>query len=124
MQPDIEIYVLSCPLDEIITWLKQGFTLLEKNQPSPLCTKITLELDKNIIPVTILEQASGKRFTSIWFDSSNTPWDSDISCAKDAYKHLHCEVRCNYQGWAEESDQDPDQWWKINDHGDGPFVWN
>ncbi len=124
MQPDIEIYVLSCPTDNIVTWLSQKFTLLEQTHPSSLCTKVILELDGNTIPVTILEQASGKRFTSIWFDSSRTPWENDILCAKDAYSSLQCEVRCNYQGWEEEGDQDPDQWWKINSHGEGPFVWN
>ncbi|MBJ7538386.1 hypothetical protein [Marinomonas transparens] len=123
MQPDIEIYVLSCPTDKIIAWLEEEFTLISKGISSP-CSKVIIRSNDDDIEVTILEQAAGKRFTSIWFDSDKTPWEDDISCAKRAFEVLNCEVRCNFQGWEEESEQDPDQWWQINSYGEGPFIWN
>lgn len=123
MQPDIEIYVLSCPTDRITSWLNKRFSIVSTTTPSDLCTKVTLIHEEKHIPVTILEQAAGKRFTSIWFDSANTPWKDDITCAREAFEALTCEVRCNFQGWEEEGDQDPDQWWKISSHGEGPFIW-
>jgi hypothetical protein len=124
MQADIEIYVLSCPTENIISWLENTFTLVKKSSPSALCSKVTLSSNDNEIEVTILEQAAGKRFTSIWFDSDKTPWEDDIACARQAFESLNCEVRCNFQGWEEEGNQDPDQWWRINSHEEGPFIWN
>lgn len=123
MQADIEIYTLSCPTEKIIAWLEETFTLVKKSTPSKLCSKITVSSDGNDIEVTILEQAAGKRFTSIWFDSDKTPWEDDMTCARQVFKSLNCEVRCNFQGWEEEGNQDPDQWWRINSYGEGPFIW-
>ena len=124
MQTDIEIYTLSCPTDNIIAWLEAEFTLLEKNTPSKLCTKLRVQMNDTNIEVTILEQAAGKRFTSVWFDSDKTPWENDIECAKHAFKSLNCEIRCNLQSWEEEGDQDLDQWWRINEYEEGPFIWS
>jgi hypothetical protein len=124
MQTDIEVYVLSCPTENIIAWLETSFTLVKKTPHGPLCAKLTLLWQGNELEATILEQAAGKRFTSIWFDSDKTPWENDIACAKQVFEALDCEVRCNFQGWEEEGNQDPDLWWRINHHGEGPFIWN
>lgn len=124
MQTDIEIYVLSCPTEKIINWLESTFTLVKKSAPSSLCSKVTVIMNDHDVEITILEQAAGKRFTSIWFNSDQTPWADDIACAKQAFNALNCEVRCNFQGWEEEGEQDPDQWWRINSYEEGPFIWN
>lgn len=124
MQTDIEIYVLSCPTEKIINWLESTFTLVKKSAPSSLCSKVTVIMNDHDVEITILEQAAGKRFTSIWFNSDQTPWENDITCAKQAFNALNCEVRCNFQGWEEEGEQDPDQWWRINSYEEGPFIWN
>ena len=124
MQTDIEIYTLSCPTEKIIAWLEETFTVVNKSEPSKMCSKITINSNGNDIDVTILKQAAGKRFTSISFDSDKTPWKNDIDCARQAFKSLNCEVRCNFEAWEEEGDQDPDQWWQINAYGEGPFIWN
>lgn len=122
MQPDIEIYVLSCPTENIINWLNQDFEVsgIATNDTG---AKLTITYNTAIIPVTILEKAAGKRFTSVWFDSAHTPWDNDAECAKQAYEALACEIRCNIQGWKEDSKDDPDLWWRINSHGEGPYIW-
>ncbi|SBS35029.1 hypothetical protein MAQ5080_03051 [Marinomonas aquimarina] len=123
MQPDIEIYLLSCPTERIISWLEQDFSVLDMRKPSDIATKLHLDWNGRDIPVTILEQAAGKRFTSVWFDSEQTPWESDMECAKRAFEALQCEVRCNYQGWQEDGQEDPDLWWRINANGEGPYIW-
>ncbi|WCN08464.1 hypothetical protein [Marinomonas mediterranea] len=123
MQADIEIYVLSCPTETIVEWLSQSFKVQSTTSESD--TSLTLKLlhNNHIIPVTILEKAAGKRFTSIWFDSPNTPWKNDMECAKSAFEVLQSEVRCNFQGWQEAGEEDPDQWWRINANGEGPYIW-
>ncbi|MDB4837775.1 hypothetical protein OAH87_04835 [Marinomonas sp.] len=124
MQTDIEIYTLSCPKEKIISWLESVFTLKNKSTLSKLATKVTGDLNGHEIEVTILEKAAGKAFTSIWFDSDKTPWENDADCAKQAFSFLECEIRCNFEGWEEEkTDQDLDQWWRINEQGEGPFIW-
>ena len=123
MQPDIEIYLLSCPTDRIIKWLEQEFAMLDMRSVSDIATKLEREHDGERIPVTILEQAAGKRFTSVWFDSEHTPWESDRECAKRAFEVLRCEIRCNYQGWQEDAEDDPDLWWRINANGEGAYIW-
>lgn len=124
MQTDIEIYLLSCSTENIMAWLEEEFVLIKKNEISKLCSKVIVNSNGSDIEVTILKQAAGKRFTSVWFDSDQTPWKNDIDCAKQAFKSLNCEVRCNLQTWEEGGEQDPDQWWQINAHGEGPFIWN
>lgn len=124
MQSDIEVYVLSCTTEKIMTWLEEEFRFVKKSTPSKLCTKVVINFNNQNINVTILEQAAGKRFTSIWFESDQTPWENDISCAKQVFKSLGCEVRCNYQGWEEQGSQDIDQWWRINKDEEGPFIWS
>jgi len=123
MQPDIEIYLLSCPTEQIIRWLEQDFSVNEVRTSNDASIKVTLTFNGNTIPVTILEKAAGKRFTSVWFDSDQTPWESDMDCARHAFEKLNCEVRCNYQGWQEDNQDDPDLWWRINDNGEGPYIW-
>ncbi|MEO9653751.1 hypothetical protein [Marinomonas sp.] len=124
MQPDIEIYVLSCPTDRIIDWLTNEFFVVQSPSTQGLCTKLWIKHNEADIEVTILEQAAGKRFTSIWFNSDKTPWATDADCAQHAYQALQHEIRCNFQGWEEAGDQDPDQWWRVNVDGAGPFIWN
>ncbi len=124
MQPDIEIYVLSCPTSRIIDWLTDEFLVLKSPATSGLATKLWIKHNDTDIEVTILEQAAGKRFTSIWFNSDKTPWATDSDCAQHAYQALQHEIRCNFQSWEEAGDQDPDQWWRVNADGAGPFIWN
>lgn len=123
MQPDIEIYLLSCKTRSILDWLDKQFTILHNPITQGTSTSLTVGHNNNSIKVVILEEAAGKRFTSVWFDSSHTPWKDDLECAKQAFHDLDCEVRCNYNSWAEEDDSDPDQWWCINHHKEGPFIW-
>ncbi|MCZ2721691.1 hypothetical protein O1D97_08500 [Marinomonas sp. 15G1-11] len=123
MQPDIEIYLLSCTTESILDWLRKQFVIVNEPKKQDTCTSLTIEHNNKRIKVAILEEAAGKRFTSVWFDSPDTPWKDDIECAKQAFQELNCEVRCNFSGWEEEDNSDPDQWWCINQYKEGPFIW-
>jgi hypothetical protein len=123
MQQDIEIYVLSVPTHKILSWLANHFTILSKPVDGIVPIQLVIEYQNKPIEISICEGAGGKKFTSIWFDSADTPWKNDIECARSIYNELRCEVRCNASGWQEDSDSDPDQWWRINDYEEGPFIW-
>lgn len=128
MQSDIEVYLLSCPTNEIVNWIQHNFNIITNKQVNSELHSLTVlhkshEYSQKHITVQILEQAAGKRFTSVWFDTTPTPWKTDIDCARDAHAMLACEVRCNMAGWQESGDEDPDQWWRINQYEEGPFIW-
>ncbi|TPE52840.1 hypothetical protein FJM67_07440 [Maribrevibacterium harenarium] len=123
MQPDIEIYLLSCPTPNIEAWLTDLFGPLDAVPSTETGIKFIAHYQGQHIPITILEQAAGKRFTSVWFDSEHTPWANDIECAEAAFASLGCEVRCNMASWEEDEELDPDLWWRINKNGAGPYIW-
>ena len=123
MQPDIEIYLLSCSNEKIIEWLQTRFEINDQKAINSSLTSLKVTIEKTEFEIQILEQAAGKRFTSVWLNSDKTPWQNDVDCAKAAYQALNCEVRCNIASWSESEEQDPDQWWHINQYEEGPFIW-
>ncbi len=123
MQPDIEIYLLSCSNDKIIEWLQASFNIIEQKEISTHLISLKANHQEGEFEIQILEQAAGKRFTSVWLNTDQTPWQNDVECAKAAYAALNCEVRCNMASWSETEEQDPDQWWHINQYEEGPFIW-
>ncbi len=120
-QPDIEIYLLSCKTESILNWLNSRFTVINEPKQNAKSTYVTVQHKSHEIKVVILEEAAGKKFTSVWFDSSHTPWENDVECAKEVFLSLNCEVRCIHSGWSEEDN--PDDWWVINNFKEGPFIW-
>ena len=122
MQADIEIYLLSCPTARIIEWLNHQFENV-RIETKGLHTQFWLYHGEIPIQGAIVEQAAGKKFSSVWFNSAVTPWENDIECARAAFAFLATEVRCNAQSWQESADDDPDLWWKINAHEEGHFIW-
>ena len=123
MQPDIEIYLLSCDKDKIIEWLQTHFKINEQKAINADLLSLKVMNSEAEFEIQILEKAAGKRFTSVWINSDKTPWQDDVECAKAAYLALNCEVRCNIASWSESEEQDPDQWWHINQYEEGPFIW-
>jgi len=123
MQPDIEIYLLSCSNEKIIEWLQTSFTIIEEKKLNDGLLSLKIATAETEFEIQLLQKAAGKRFTSVWFDSDKTPWSDDVECAKAAFTALDCEVRCNIASWSETEEQDPDQWWHINQYEEGPFIW-
>ncbi|OUR85202.1 hypothetical protein A9Q77_01005 [Marinomonas sp. 42_23_T18] len=123
MQPDIEIYLLSCSNEKIIEWLQTSFTIIEEKKLNAGLLSLKVATAETEFEIQLLQKAAGKRFTSVWFDSDKTPWSDDVECAKAAFTALDCEVRCNIASWSETEEQDPDQWWHINQYEEGPFIW-
>ncbi|MFP8967246.1 hypothetical protein ACKC9G_11755 [Pokkaliibacter sp. CJK22405] len=116
--PDIEIYVRSTAVEDIVSWLAQAMNVttpeIRKKGSSWHCTVAD-------VPVMLVEQAAGKNFTSVWLDSDQTPWATDLECAKAAYEGLQREIRCIRSGWSEE--QDPDEWWSVGRDGIQEILW-
>lgn len=122
-QPDIEIYIKDCSIDNIIDWLNTVFD--EVNTLSPLdkaSINVTCISGDNTIPLTIYTSAAGKLYTSLWFKSEHTPWAADIDCAIAIASALDKEVRCATNSWVESEDSE-NQWWKVTSEGKTMVNW-
>ncbi|WP_426417314.1 hypothetical protein [Aestuariirhabdus sp. LZHN29] len=122
LQPDIEIYIKGTSLNAIRQWLDASFDSIEEGQHKGNSYQFQAFHDGQGIPVMVVEKAAGKQFTSVWFDSSATPWNDDLSCARAAYQQLARPVRCNGGFWEDGSDA-VDSWMEVSDQGEQTVEW-
>lgn len=128
LQPDVEIYIQNLDKAQLLTWLASRFDgtesleLTDKKSQSFSLYKADNKIDV-LLMNGVVSEGKGSRYSSIWFQSDKTGWADDRACARDAFKALDTEIRCNAAGWSEGEEQDPDLWWKINNEGEGEFLW-
>lgn len=123
MYPDIEIYIKNTSIEDITAWLTSELgTTKDLGIIKSGLHHFTVEYQDKTLPVMIFPNAVGKAWTSVWFDTADTPWDDDLTCGTVAAQALETEVRCTRSGWTE--DQDPDEWTKISATGETEdFLW-
>lgn len=121
--PDIEIYLASTPASAVLDWLAARFPESAGDKPRPAGKKqwkqVLRQGDTRITVLVIEDAAPG--FTSVWFDSPDTPWADDIACAREAFAHFGTEVRATPGSWHE--GDDPDLWWKLDASGESRLHW-
>ncbi|EAT12142.1 hypothetical protein HF888_05005 [Bermanella marisrubri] len=109
--PDIEIYALDITFKQIGDWLKTRFSEVEQTQLVKKKSEARATWKADGMIVTVFGNAVGA-FSSIWFQTNATPWDTDLECAQTASHELNTEIRCSNSGWSE--GQRPDtKWWQI-----------
>lgn len=120
-QTDIEIYVQAAKPEAIRAWLATCTTSLDAKSKSPKRQAYWASFaDTKEFEILVLSNVQGN-FSSIWFNSPSTPWDSDKSCALQAFAHFQSAVRCVASGW-QEGDA-PDQWLNIDTQGESLINW-
>lgn len=122
--PDIEIYVKNRSLTAIENWLvslDESFSPSTSQDSDKSSHQYSLIIAGNTIPVFIHERAAGKAWTSVWFQSGQTPWIKDLDCARIAAAALETQVRCIATGW--QNGDDPDEWWKVEDQTEVLIQW-
>ncbi|MBT3623968.1 MAG: hypothetical protein HN526_07725, partial [Gammaproteobacteria bacterium] len=87
IQPDVEIYVKRVEISDIIEWISLYFSI-DKQKTVSSTLKLKLTRDGSAMTCTIAENVAKGGYTSIWFDSTSTPWQTDEECARDAYNHF------------------------------------
>ncbi len=121
-QPDIEIYLRDDHVQDLLEWLGRDLGRLELSPPAGLTQRGVLQAG-SAIPLMVVRRAAGK-WASIWFDSPDTPWESDAACARAIHAALGHEVRCSVGGWTEaDGEADADRWLKVNAEGESEFLW-
>ncbi|RRJ85137.1 hypothetical protein [Aestuariirhabdus litorea] len=122
LQPDIEIYIKNTSINAIRDWLSATFEAVEEGQHRGHSYRFQVFHEGQGIPVMVVEKAAGKSFTSVWFDSSATPWNDDLSCARDAHRQLERPVRCNGGFW-EDGSEAMDTWVEVSEQGEQLIEW-
>ncbi len=117
---DIEIYAKSMKLADIERWLLNHFEQLEVMNSGKVVHDFLLHKGEARIPLMIVENAVGKAWTSIWFKSNQTSWQSDMDCGKDLNHFAGCRVRANAAPWAD--GEDMDTWWQITEQGEESTI--
>ena len=81
--PDIEIYLKRVTTEEIISWLEQMFSSasVERTEPNTAAKLGTMFC-------TVTEDVAKGGYTSVWFESNETPWVTDLECARQAFDHF------------------------------------
>lgn len=118
--PDIEIYIKQCSAQQAQQWLSERFDQLQLLEQRGKTWQLEVQYQNQVIPITLIEKATGS-FTSIWFDSDQTPWLEDLSCAEEAQQYFQREVRCIASGWNE--GDEPDEWWSLSAEGSNKILW-
>ena len=118
-QPDIEIYLKDCQLEQVSQWLSQNLGPASAWQTRGQVHRAYF----GETPITWFERAVGK-WNSLLIESAATPWEDDQTCAQAAFDALQVEARCSLGGWQEsDGEADADQWLKVNAEGAQVFTW-
>jgi len=111
--PDIEIYASDITFKQIGDWLELHFKQVEKQQTISKKSEARCHWLVDGSEVIVFGNAIGK-YSSIWFKQNNSPWDTDLDCARIACKELDTQVRCSNSSW-QEGQGPKSQWWRITE---------
>lgn len=119
--PDIEIYLAETDIPRIEAWLRDTLDAESLKPAGKRKWRTRGHREHAEVPVLLVE-AVADGFATLWFDSDATPWPRDTDCARDAARHLACEVRCSLGGW--QPGDDPDRFWQVlPDGSEGTIHW-
>ena len=119
--PDIEVYVKNSSARALINWLSEISDSVSEVRSRGASHELSCSLNGVTIPVLIEERVVGKPWLSIWFNSSQTPWQIDLECAKAITEALDVQTRCIVDGWNE--GDEPDEWWRVTAEGAEKIIW-
>nr|WP_282448507.1 hypothetical protein [Marinobacter goseongensis] len=79
---------------------------------------------KTAVTVSLYPGAFGKRFTCVVLEGESLPWNTDLECARSAWRAMDTEVRCSPGDWKEGEPVEDDKWWRLDSRGEQLVVWN
>lgn len=121
---DIEIYIRDPAPKAIEAWLQSHFEYVELAPfPAGKGFKGHVGNTSQKVPVKLFMNAVGK-YASLLLESPDTPWQNDLSCARDAWQALGKEVRCATGEWQENAEVEEDLWWVLNEEGEKQIRWH
>jgi hypothetical protein len=91
--PDLEIFVSKVDRTGLIDWLSEQLGSLEVTDSDGEI--LYLRAIHNGLRVTLTPDTENAEMTSVFISGSASPWEDDISFAREAFSALGREVRCD-----------------------------
>ncbi|MDO6440862.1 MULTISPECIES: hypothetical protein [unclassified Marinobacter] len=122
---DLEIYIRDLEAGMVCRWLESHVDqlVLDDSDVSSV-VKGSASFDDAPLKITLYPQAFGKRYTSLIIEGTQLPWNSDLECARSAWRTLDTEVRCSPGEWKEGEPAEDEKWWRLDARGEQLVVWN
>lgn len=122
---DLEIYIRDLEAGAVHCWLEGHVKqLVLDDSDVESVTKGTAVFGDAQLKVTLYPQAFGKRFTSLIIEGEQLPWNSDLECARSAWRAMDTEIRCSPGEWEEGEPAEDEKWWRLDSRGEQLVVWN
>ena len=121
--PDLEIYAKDISFKDVDDWLHATFTTVERKDTVKKKSEARSYWSVDGSDVIVFGNALGN-YSSIWFKQNNSPWDTDLECARSAASALKTQIRCSNSGWEEGQSADT-QWWRVTEEeGEMLIQWD
>lgn len=122
---DLEIYIRDLAEGAVSQWLANHLDNLELNDGQVnAVVKGHALCDGRRLRITMYPGAFGKRFTSLVLEGESLPWNSDLDCARSAWRAMETEIRCSPGDWKEGEPVAEEKWWRLDHRGEQQVVWN
>ncbi|CAN0595012.1 unnamed protein product, partial [Ectocarpus sp. 12 AP-2014] len=123
---DLEIYIRDLKSLAVSEWLSNHLDQLElaDGLEDTKAIKGVGQYLNTAVTVSLYPGAFGKRFTCVVLEGESLPWNTDLECARSAWRAMDTEVRCSPGDWKEGEPVEDDKWWRLDSRGEQLVVWN
>ncbi|MBN1647850.1 MAG: hypothetical protein JW874_07445 [Spirochaetales bacterium] len=92
---NVEIHVKALTLEDLRRWFTARFTAHYREGVDGNFHIYKAPYDGVIVTVIVQLNMEGTLYTSVWFNAEETPWDSCLDCARDAFSFFGKAVLCD-----------------------------
>ena len=122
---DLEIYIRDLEPGAVSGWLENHLEELELDDVEVTgVIKGFARFEGERLRISLYPGAFGKRFTSVVIEGPRVPWNSDLDCARSAWRAMDTEIRCSPGDWKEGEPVEDEKWWRLDHRGEQQVVWN
>lgn len=122
---DLEIYIRDLAEGAVSQWLESHLEQLRLDDSQVTgVVKGDARFEGEQLKISLYPGAFGKRFTCLVLEGDNLPWNTDLECARSAWRTMETEIRCSPGDWEEGEPVDDEKWWRLDHRGEHQVVWN
>ncbi len=122
---DLEIYIRDLSPGAVSEWLSSHLDKLELDDSQVLSVvKGSALYENKRLNIILYPGAFGKRYASLVIEGERLPWNTDLDCARSAWRSMDTEIRCSPGDWREGEPVEEDKWWRLDKRGEQQVVWN
>ncbi|WP_372966243.1 hypothetical protein [Marinobacter sp.] len=122
---DLEIYIRDLEPGAVSRWIERQVDDVQLDDADVASVaKGSAVFNGRKLSITLYPGAFGKRFTSVVIEGAELPWNTDLECARSAWRMMGGEIRCSSGDWQEGDSVDDEKWWRLDDRGEQQVVWN